>query len=171
MSVQSTISRAEAELANGRLWRAKEILGSSISVYGYSRDLLQSMANVLLRMGDDLEAGKYFLLSVETPTPSQREFIELFLSRCGDQKYHSLLAKFPAATRLENRDDYPEFLRNHLAKNGAPAKLFRATKQSVAVSSGPKDRLFLIGCSVIGFALLACVVVGARTIYSWLTNG
>ena len=170
MTVESTISRADDEVANGRLWRAKEILGSSISNYGYSRDILRALATVLLQMGDDLEAGKFLLLSIDTPTEAEMDAINLFLSRCDDQNYGNLLAKFPARARLENRDDYPERLRNHLAEIGAPQTLFPEESSLNATSNPTYDRLFLIGCSLFAFSALACTIVGVYTIFSWFWN-
>ncbi len=39
MTIAKTIQRAQAELTDGRPWRAKEILASSLAAYGYSREI------------------------------------------------------------------------------------------------------------------------------------
>ncbi len=160
MSLESTISKANKEVEQGRLWRAKEILGSSLSTYGYSPELVGALAEVLLKMGDDLEAGKYLLLSVDVPSESQRSAIDLFLSRCSTQNYQDLLAKFPTRVRFEDRDRYPEFLRNHLTEIGAPQQL-NAGKQSREKSSSILSVLFPIGFIILTLLILVCAVFGA----------
>ncbi len=68
MTIQSTLEKAEAEATQGRLWRAKEILASSLVNYGYSREIYLALANLFAEMGESLEAGKYYLLSVDEPS-------------------------------------------------------------------------------------------------------
>ncbi len=53
---------AEA-LATGKLWRAKEILSGRIASQPFSPELYEQLGALLLRMGDDLAAGKFLLLS------------------------------------------------------------------------------------------------------------
>ena len=171
MTIESTISRADIETANGRLWRAREILGSSIPTYGYSREIFNALATVLLKMGDELEAGKYFLLSIDIPTETERVAIDVFLGRCNDRNYRTLLAKFPAAARLENRDDYPEYLRKHLLRIDAPPNLGQQQIASNVIPTRVVDRLLLIGCSLFAFSAIACIIIGAYTIFSWLFFG
>ncbi|MBM3967691.1 MAG: hypothetical protein FJ308_21940 [Planctomycetes bacterium] len=168
MTIESTISRAAAEIANGRLWRAKEILGSSISTYGYSREVFRAFANVLLQMGDDLEAGKFLLLAVDKPSASELDAINLFLARYEDQSYSKLLATFPAAARLGNRDDYPEFLRTCLSEYGAPQTLVLREMASTNTPNPTYERFLLMGCGLLAFSAIACTIVGALTIVSWL---
>jgi hypothetical protein len=168
MTIESTISRAADEIANGRLWRAKEILGSSISTYGYSREVFHALAKVLRQMGDDLEAGKFLLLAVDKPSASEYDAINLFLSRYEDQNYRKLLATFPAAARLGNRDDYPEFLRTCLTEYGAPQTLVLREMACTKIPNPTYNRFFLMGCGLLAFSAFACTIVGAYTIVSWL---
>lgn len=170
MTVESTISRADAEIGNGRLWRAREILGSSIVTYGYSREIFYALAKVLLEMGEDLEAGKYLLLSVDTPSDTELCAINVFLSRCNDRNFQALLAKFPKVARLRERDAYPEYLRKHLTKINAPQTIATQDIASSTNFSPLYDRLLLGGCSLVAFTVIACITVGAYTILSWYWN-
>lgn len=167
MTIESTIVRANKEIQSKRLWRAKEILGSSISTYEYSPELLYAFANVLLLMGDTPEAGKYFLLSVDTPTEAELDAIKIFLSRSENLSYVQLLQKFPPKARLENRDQYPVYLRNHLIETGAPSKIAsicHAPKSDV----NSNDCLFLVGCGLFALCTVTCALVGLVQIISWL---
>jgi len=51
----SGIDRAAAELANGRAWRAKEILSGRLRNSAYDAELFRLYAKVLNAMGDDNE--------------------------------------------------------------------------------------------------------------------
>ncbi len=72
MALASTLKRAEDEIENGRLWRAKEILSSSISTYGYEPALFRAYAQLVFQLGDRMEAGRFFLLSAIAPTEDER---------------------------------------------------------------------------------------------------
>ncbi len=166
MTIESTISRAKEEIERGRLWRAKEILASSIANYGYSQELLLVLAEVLLKMGDDLDAGKYFLLSVDSPSDSEMAAISTFLTRYNNHSYRSLLKRFPSAVRLEHRDDYPEYLRSYLADIGAP-QTFEQSEMSPALNPLLRDRLYAYGCCLFALLAIACMLIGAKTILNW----
>ncbi|MFT5301241.1 MAG: hypothetical protein ACI87E_003651 [Mariniblastus sp.] len=167
MTIDNTLSRVDHELMQGRLWRAKEILGSSLSTYGYARKILRNYADVLMRMGDELEAGKYYLLSVDSPNESEQAAIELFFSRFAKVSYQQLLSKFPHGSRLKSRDDYPAPLRKHLVEIGAPPQL-ATNVQPTATENNRQDLIFRIGCCLIGCSLITCLLVGVSEIFSWL---
>ncbi len=166
MTVNSTISRANQEIRQENLWRAKEILGSSLSTYSHSPDLMYTYANVLMQMGDLLEAGRFVLLAVESPTGSELDAIELFLARTRELDHVQLLQKFPRNARLQNRDQYPQYLRNHLIQIGAPDDLRRNQPISEAKSNS-NDRLYLVGCGLVAFCTLVCTLVGLTQVISW----
>lgn len=86
------LEHAERELAQGRLWRAKEVLQGAIS-NGYDRELFERLGLVLLRMGDLCEAGRYLFLSGRREAAYQ-ESIGLFLSR-HQRNPRALFAAFP----------------------------------------------------------------------------
>jgi hypothetical protein len=73
-------TRVSREIAAKRLWRAKEILQGALSTFGYDTDLYEQYGQLLLLMGDDVEAGKYFFLS-GVRKPEYREAIALFVNR------------------------------------------------------------------------------------------
>ena len=120
MPAESTLERVEKEIANGRLWRAKEILRSSIANVGYSKPILHRLADVLLSMNDDMEAGKYFLLAVDEPNARQLAAMELFLTRYARQGFRGVLKQFPPKTRQRLLSEYPTFLSQRLRDLGAP---------------------------------------------------
>jgi len=166
MTVETTISRAEKEIENGRLWRAKEILASSIATYGYSRELLLVLAEVLLKMGDDLEAGKYFLLTVDKPSDREMDAISIFLARYGGD-YRILMARFPPAVRIGRRDEYPEYLRKYLTELGAPQTLGLSERRSASKLNPLSDLILGAGCFLLALLAIACMFVGAKTILVW----
>ncbi|GEM_PF-2206091 len=55
--------RADAAIAAGKLWRAREILQGNIALHGYDQHLFERYGQVLLQLGDAMEAGKYLFLS------------------------------------------------------------------------------------------------------------
>lgn len=169
MPVDKTIARANEEVAANRLWRAREILGSSISTYGYSREIYQALGEVLLKMGDELEAVKCFLLSVDNPNQPQMDAIKLFLTRCSPHDYKSVSARFPACARIESRDDYPKFLRRHLAEIGAPEKL-RNELPGKPEFTKATEILFSFGCILFGILFFACAIIGAYNALLFITT-
>lgn len=55
----------EAELAEGRLWRAREMLAARVATSGFDPDLFRRYAAVLQDMGDQDEAGRFYMLAGE----------------------------------------------------------------------------------------------------------
>src|SRR5437588_10799902 len=72
--------RAVRELDAGRLWRAKEILQGAVGTSGYEPGLYERYGQVLLRMGDNVEAGKYLFLS-RVQNAGYEGAITLFVNR------------------------------------------------------------------------------------------
>ncbi len=62
MALASTLKRAEDEIENGRLWRAKEILSSSISTYGYEPALFEPMLNWCFNWEIEWKLDAFFCL-------------------------------------------------------------------------------------------------------------
>lgn len=87
MPLDETIARADVKVSANRLWRAREILHSSIQHYGYEPKLFRKLADVLMLMCDTPAAGKYLFLTVDEPTGQQAEAINVFLSRSANQGY------------------------------------------------------------------------------------
>ena len=60
---EGVLERVDAELAAGRLWRAKEILRGRIAGGAVAPAVLERYGQLLEQTGDRLEAGKYLFLS------------------------------------------------------------------------------------------------------------
>lgn len=166
MTIESTMTKVNHEITAGRLWRAKEILQSSARQYGHCTQLMRKLAEVLSEMGDDLEAGKFFLLSVDNPTDRETEAIQTFLARYDSLSYKELLAKFPAYARLCRRSQYPAYLQTYLEKIGAPAEL-RTIVQPVKFQ--PTFSIaHEIGCLFLVGTTIMCTIIGAYTILRWI---
>lgn len=167
MTVESTIERASTEIATGRQWRAKEILASSLQTYGYSREIYYAYANLLLGLGDDLEAGRFYLLSVDEPDTDQSRVMELFLTRYRNDDWQLLRSRFPKSARVLNLGDYPSVLRRRLQSLGAPELLIPQQ-----IISGQTSKSFSwaipVGCIAAIIALVTCTVIGAYTIVRWM---
>jgi len=168
MTIETTILRADDEIARGRSWRAKEILKSSIPSHGYSTTLFRKLGNVLLAMGDDLEAGRYFLIGIDDPNEAEREAIELFLSRHGNTGYGDLLKHFPSCARLETLEEYPSYLRRQLREMNAPDIIGVRKPKSVVCLPTTSDRFINIGCSVAFLTAIFLMLTGIYTIVCWI---
>ncbi len=59
----SLLARIDTEVAAGRLWRAKEIVRGHISNTWPSPVVLERYGQILLSLGDELDAGRYLWLS------------------------------------------------------------------------------------------------------------
>lgn len=166
MTVESTIARANAEIVNGRLWRAKEILSSSLSTYGYSPNIYLAYANLLLQAGDDLAAGKYYLLSVDEPDEAQKRAIDLFLTRHQKDDWRQLFSSFPKPAQIQKRDEYPTYLRSHLMSRQAPELLYQAPLAPSVWTTW----VLPAGCLAAALGTALCALVGAYTLLLWLSG-
>ncbi|GAB5405951.1 MAG: hypothetical protein Aurels2KO_41820 [Aureliella sp.] len=167
VTIDSTIAKAKLEADDGRLWRAREILTSSIPNYGYSKLLMRQLAEISIAMGDDIDAGKYLLLSTDHPDATECTLIATFLSRASGSNYQMLLSRFPKAARLVQREEYPEYLRSLLCDLGAPATL--DTLQELPPEPDSRFSWVIpVSCTVVVLTALTCCIVGAYTILAWL---
>jgi hypothetical protein len=55
----------DAELADGRLWRARELLAGRVAASDFDPELFRRYAAVLQAMGDQDEAGRFYMLAGE----------------------------------------------------------------------------------------------------------
>lgn len=55
----------DAELADGRLWRARELLAARVAASNFDPELFRRYAAVLHAMGDQDEAGRFYMLAGE----------------------------------------------------------------------------------------------------------
>jgi hypothetical protein len=55
--------KAEKEIQKDNLWKAKEILQGNLKRLGYDKKLYEMNGQLLDRLGDRIEAGRYLFLS------------------------------------------------------------------------------------------------------------
>jgi hypothetical protein len=152
---------AEA-LTAGQLWRAKEILSGRIASGPFSPDTYEQFGALLLRMGDDLQAGKFLFLSGHRQ-PEYKPPIDLFLRRYSRAGWQSLLAAFPSAARRCTWSQLPSVVREELVELGVPVRpggepLRTTLHKSPAVGGGWGGCLILIVLAIALGLLLAGVV-------------
>jgi len=154
--------QADAEVAAGRLWRAKEVLRNAIT--SYDADLFESYGRILLQMQDLKEAGKWLFLSGRRQ-PEYGEAIATFLEWCGSRGAQKLYGSFPGCARLRFVREYPETLAVELQALGVPPE--------IPSSWGPRQEIplqgkTLVGCVVVVCFLIASLIVGGVVIVGWL---
>jgi hypothetical protein len=108
-------------LAVGQLWRAKEILSGRVGSGVFDPELYERLGQVLLRMGDDLEAGRYLFLSGVRRAEYQAS-IDLYTQRHIKRRRRDLLATFPAAVRRLRWSDLPISVQEELVEAGVPRR-------------------------------------------------
>jgi tetratricopeptide (TPR) repeat protein len=153
------LRRAEREIANGRLWRAREILENSVRHSGYKARVYEKLGIVLLEMRDLAEAGKYLFLSGACK-PDYEEAIDIFFKKY-ENKPHNLFRSFPNSAKLSRISDYPKPIADKLCELSLPEELKDEMGNSVIYSdSDNSGRFKLIACFTIVFLVLALLVLG-----------
>ncbi|MFN2416463.1 MAG: DUF6584 family protein [Pyrinomonadaceae bacterium] len=154
-----TLEKADRELAEGHLWRAKEILQGSLPNAGYDVELFEKLGIVLLRMGDLPEAGKFFFLS-GVRKPEYEQAVVIFLRKYAKNKPHDLFRFFPRGARLAALSEYPDEVTRQLRELGFPESL-KSEDGKVTIPSGAgSDAVAWITCSIIASVLGALIVLG-----------
>ena len=150
---------AEA-LAAGKLWRAKEILSGRIASQPFSPDLYEQFGALLLRMGDDLAAGKFLFLS-GVRRPEYDTAIQLFVSRQSRGGWRSLVASFPNRARRCAATDLPQVVQEELAALSVPPRpageplIITLEKTAPHRTSGRGCLLMLLVVAAIGVLAIA----------------
>ncbi len=149
-------------LRDGQLWRAKEILSGRIASGPFSADTYAQFGVLLLRMGDDLQAGKYLFLSGQRE-PEYKPPIDLFLRRYSRAGWQSLLAAFPSAARRCSWSQLPGAVREQLVELGVPVRPggepLRTTLQKYPPVGGGWAGCLMVLVVVIALGLLLAGVV------------
>ena len=158
---EKTYARVDQAVSDGELWRAKEILQGNIGVQEYLPELYERYGEVLLQMGDLVEAGKYLFLS-GVRLPEYERAISLYWARYTRRGPACLYRSFPSKAKLTTLDDYPEPVRGELAALGLPRQL-RSDPTPAPKSSVVS---LLIGVLLL-LLLLASVGVGLIVIVKW----
>jgi len=162
--------RADAAIAAGKLWRAREILQGNIPLHGYDRHLFERHGQVLLRLGDAMEAGKYLFLSGER-RPEYEEAISIFLARHGRRGSRQVIAEFPLVARLKHVSEYPEAVRRTLDELGvedAPGRAASSPAHAPRPRRRVARRIFQVGCIVLAAVLFIWACVGIGISLDWI---
>ena len=122
-------TRIENEIAAGRLWRAKEIIRGTIGHTWPDSDVIEQYGQILLRMGDDVEAGKYLWLSGVRRAEYERA-VALFLRRHARHGRQMLVAQIPKSFRRVPFSQLPAELRDQLTDYGVRSSDFGSRRQS-----------------------------------------
>ena len=154
-----TLDKAQREIDNGNLWRAKEILQGAIGSESYDVELFEMMGRVLLRMGDVAEAGRFLFLS-GVRQPDYREAIEIFLSRYSRTAPHDFLHLLPRSARLRTLSDYPDEVARALREMKFPEVLKDKNERIIRPGTG-KDVGAWLACGTIALITLTLIILGA----------
>lgn len=157
----SFLEKAERELNDGNLWRAKEILQGSIPSAGYDVELFEKLGIVLWRMGDLPEAGKFLFLS-GVRKPEYDEAIGIFRQRYG-KKPHNFLQTLPHTARLSRISEYPEIVAAKLRELNFPEVL--KTESGELVIPPEDDKFFSIGCIIAVLMIAGLLILGIVKLY------
>lgn len=106
-------SKIKEEINQKRLWKAKEMLQSSIASSPYDEETYFEYAKLLYQLGDMVESGKYFLLT-NTNDINHSNAIKEFLNRYKQKDYFS---HFPRKFKKVPIDEYPKNLKLLLEEN------------------------------------------------------
>ena len=154
-----TLEKAERELAQGNLWRAKEILQGSLSNADYNTELFEKYGIVLLKMGDLPEAGKFlFLCGVRKQ--EYGEAIGIFLHKYGKNKPHDFFRALPRTARLATLSEYPDKVAQKLRDLGLPEVLKSEDGKVIFPSETSSDVVMWITCLTIVMVASALIILG-----------
>ena len=161
--LEPTIDKVAEAIAAGQLWRAKEILSGRVRSRSFDPDLFEELGRVLLKMGDELEAGRFLLLSGKR-RPEYQDAIGLFFQRYSRAGWQNMLASLPAAVRACSWSELPQQLRADLEAAGVPPRSDTDIWPS-ASSDSPKGKMgwaailiVVLGLVAIGFVLAVLIV-------------
>lgn len=159
-----TLARVDQAMADGELWRAKQILQGCIATKAYLPALYERYGQVLLQMGDTVEAGRHLFLS-GSRRPEYEHAIALFRAKHGNVPARQLFASFPRRAKLTRIDDYPDALAHELRALGLPDDL----PQHLQTYKRDNVTGCAIGAWIVGIALLVMVLWSIAGIY-WLAR-
>src|SRR5215204_5089986 len=136
------LARVEKAVAEGKLWRAKEILQGNIAAAPFDPALYERYGTVLLAMGDLVEAGKYLFLA-GTNEPEYLDAKELYLSRYAKNGWQHLYGTFPSRAKSLDLGEYPEPVAVELRRLAFPEQARTKFKAAQAATKRKtlKDRL------------------------------
>ena len=156
--INHILDKAQAQIEQGRLWRAKEILQGAIRSESYDIQLFEIMGVVLLKMGDLPEAGKFLFLS-GVRRPEYQESIEIFLGKHQRRQPRDFLYLLPRKARLRNVSDYPDQVAQVLRQMGFP-EVLKNKDGKVYIPEAGNDRVIWITCGTIAVITVVLIILG-----------
>ena len=108
--VSTVVTRAQADIEEGRLWKARDRLSAAVRDSPTDQDVLALLGEVYFRMGDGPAAWRYWVLTTrEGPDAEVAE--RAFDERYGRAEIADRLSQIPAREPLS---DYPSGVRERL---------------------------------------------------------
>jgi tetratricopeptide (TPR) repeat protein len=152
------LKTAEKEIADGNLWRAKEILHRAVGHSGYKIEIYEKLGIVLLQMSDLAEAGKYlFLFGIRKPEYAKA--IEIFLHKYKDKPYN-LFHPFPRSAKLSKISEYPQAVAEKLRELELPEDLKDASGVYVPAPTAGNDKFALTIFVTIILSITILIILG-----------
>jgi hypothetical protein len=162
------LERIDAEIADGRPWRAKEILRGRLAGVWPGPVVSERYGQLLASMGDHLEAGKFLFLS-GVREPQYEGHIALFLRRYTRSGPDNLVAQFPKSFRRERFITLPPQLQNDLKALGVREDAFGERVQVSHPSSRWGNFVATAGGLLILVFLIVGIGVGFRQVVLWIS--
>lgn len=153
------LRRAEREIENGRLWRAREILENSVRHRGYKAKIYEKLGTVLLEMQDLAEAGKYLFLSGERKSEYD-EAIGIFFQKYKN-KPRNLFRSFPNSAKLPKISEYPKSVAEKLRELDLP-EVLEDENGNTLIHPDPSNKggFEVIACFSVVFFIVALIILG-----------
>jgi hypothetical protein len=167
------IQRAQEQIQQGKLWRAKDILGGSLSNYPFTPEIYRAYGDLLLQMGDLREAGRFLFLS-GTREPNYSDAIAIFLSQFENANKNNLYSAFPSRARLGKLSDYPAAVADELKKRGFQEIIRHSAAPPIPkrfrdkVKGGCLAIFGIIIFILLGIGLIELIGLGGRTLFQWI---
>jgi hypothetical protein len=152
------LDKAQTQIENGALWRAKEILQGAIRNEDYNVQLFEMMGTVFLRMGDLPEAGRFLFLS-GVRRPEYLESIAIFLAKHRRREPRDFLYLLPRKARLRTLSDYPDAVAQVLREMGFP-EVLKNKEGKVHLTEAGNDTVALVTCGTIAVIALVLIILG-----------
>ena len=167
MDTTNLLNRVNAEIAAGRIWRAKEILRGNIASGRIEPEVLEAYGRLLARLGETPEAGKYLFLS-GAREESYSEAIAVFRKRIANRKASDLVGQLPAAIRRRLFHELPPTVQRQLIELGLDPPLFAGRRERLVTATTRGERLATVGCLVVLGVLFVALLLGLKSLFCWL---
>jgi hypothetical protein len=154
--------RIEEQVAAGRPWRAKEIVRGNLAWSRPDDAVLERYGQILLALGEQLEAGKYLFLSAAR-NPEYEAAIALFLARHSRGGPKALLAQLPRTFRRLAFSDFSPQLQREFIAAGVTASTFGLKPHRRAPVPSNQSFRNALG-AVVGLGILVCLIVGIAVV-------